>query len=507
MKYLRRNYLPWTVFLTGAGVLIIEVVATRILAPYFGNTIFTVSSVLTVVLAALSVGYYIGGRLADKQPRVRTFFAIILLGGLSVIALQWMQLLFLPALGRTLPLTTGPLITSTMLFFVPSLLLGMLSPFAIKLAEVQSKGQGLGSIVGTVFFFSTMGSIVGSLAAGFVLVPRFGVGSIILGVGVGLTLLGLVPLAIRGMSKKSVTKVGAVVLVFVLLHAFGMPQTGALYNKNGVYEKITIQDGQYAGRPARFLFQDRSASGAMFLDGDDLTYDYSKYYVLHEIFVPRVERSLVIGGGAYSIPKALLQDLPQAQVDALEIEPSLVELGHQYFNVPKNEPRLRMPIADGRRYLQEAQRPYDFIFSDVYGSYYSIPMHFTTKEFFQAAYDKLSDEGLFVANIIGNMDQRRPAFLMSEIKTLQTVFPNVYLYAVDDVTDAGRIQNLMLVGHKSSQRVEPSRAMLAKSEHEVIRNLHQQQVDISRFDLASHPVLTDDYAPVESWTGELLRRR
>lgn len=505
LNWLKRNYLPVTVFLTGAGVLIIEVVATRILSPYFGNTIFTVSSVLTVVLAALSLGYYIGGRISDKQPNDKAFFGIILLGGLSVLALHWIQILFLPTLGVLLPLTFGPLVTSALLFFIPSLLLGMLSPFAIKLAQVKAeKEQGLGSIVGSIFFFSTMGSIAGSLVAGYLLVPNFGVGSIILGVGIGLVALGIMPLLLLGMDKKTALKIGVVALVFALSYAFVSPTAGALYDKNGIYEKITITEGTYQDRPARFLFLDRSAAGAMFLDGDDLVYDYTKYYALHEIFTTDVNRALFIGGGAYSMPKALMNDLPEAQIDALEIEPKLVELGRQYFNLPDN-PRLNTPIADGRRFLHDSQTNYDYIFSDVYNSYYSIPMHFTTQEFFQLAYDKLNDNGVFIANVIGSIDLQKPSLLWSEVRTLQTVFPNVYVFGVDS-PDSTNIQNLILVGHKSAQPVLLNQETLDGSARDIIRALAEKQIDINQLKLADYPILTDDYAPVESWTSELLRR-
>lgn len=503
--WLKRNYLPITVFVTGAGVLVIEVVATRILSPYFGNTIFTVSSVLTVVLAALSLGYYVGGRISDKQPNNKTFFGIILVGGLSVLALHWAQVLILPTLGVLLPLTYGPLVTSVVLFFVPSLLLGMLSPFAIKLAQVKAvKDQGLGSIVGSIFFFSTMGSIAGSLAAGYLLVPNFGVGSIILGVGLGLVGLGIVPLLLLGMDKRTALKIGVVVLLFVLSHALVSPTTNALYDKNGVYEKITITEGTYQDRPARFLYSDRSASGAMFLDGDDLAYDYTKYYALHEVFTPDVNRALFIGGGAYSMPKALLKDLPEVQIDALEIEPELVDLSKKYFDLP-NDPRLNTPIADGRRFLHDAPTNYDYIFSDVYDSYYSIPMHFTTQDFFQLAYDKLNDDGVFMANIIGNLGEEKPSFLWSEVRTLQTIFPYVYVFAVGSPDDDSAVQNLILVGHKSSSPT--AFGQNENSHHQAIRELAGHQVDIHKYDLSDYQVLTDDYAPVESWTGGLLRSK
>lgn len=174
--------------------------------------------------------------------------------------------------------------------------------------------------------------------------------------------------------------------------------------------------------------------------------------------------------------------------------------------MPADEPRLNHAIADGRRWLHDTKEPYDLIFSDVYYSFYSIPMHFTTREFFQSAHDKLRQNGIFVANIIGSLDGRSPSLILSEVKTLQKVFPNVYLFAVRS-PDAHQAQNLILVGHKSDKPLKLETAELQSSKYPVIQNLAVHRVDISRFDLSAHPMLTDDYAPVESWTAELLRRR
>src|SRR3989344_7026318 len=189
MKYFKKFSLPFVVFLTGACVLIIEIVATRILSPYYGNTMFTVSSVIGIVLAALSVGYYFGGKYADKYPREKVFYSIILISGLSVILLHLLTLFLLPSLGYGLSIVSGPIISAIILFFTPSLLLGTLSPFAIKLQKQYFPEKGIGSITGEIFFWSTLGSIFGSLLAGFVLIPQFGISQIILAVAIILIIL------------------------------------------------------------------------------------------------------------------------------------------------------------------------------------------------------------------------------------------------------------------------------------------------------------------------------
>lgn len=504
-ELLKRVALPSTVFLTGAGILVVEIVATRILSPYFGNTIFTFSSVISVVLAALSVGYYIGGKLADRKPTMSVFYSIVLAGGIGVFVLYWLQALLLPSLGASLPLTTGPLIVSLLLFFIPSFVLGMLSPFAIALQKALFTDKGVGSASGEMFFYSTLGSIFGSLLAGYVLIPYLGVRATLIGVATVLMALGMGPLIALGADRRFLKKLSALILISVVVTFLMSPTTKAVYSHDGVYEKIVITDGVYEGRPARFLFQDRSASGAMYLDSDELAYSYTKYYTIHQLFAPDVKRALVIGGGAYSIPKALLQDQPFATVDVSEIEPKLYELSQRYFNVPKDHPRLNNYIEDGRRMLNDAPESYDFIYGDAYHSLYSLPTHLTTKEFFQTVYDKLNDKGVFIMNVIGSLDPKPPSVIMSEVRTLKEIFPHVYLFAVSS-PNTNDVQNLALVAHKSDREVVLDTDALAENPNEIIRTLPAKVVNLKSYDLQKYPVLTDNYSPIDSWTATLLRR-
>lgn len=506
MRFLRKAWLPAVVFLTGACVLVIEIVATRVLAPYFGNTIYSVSSVISVVLAALSVGYWFGGRLADRFPSKKLFFGIIALSGLLVLFMQFAQVVLLGEFGYKLPLASGPLVMSVVLFFVPSFVLGTLSPFAVTLLQKEAKGQGVGTTAGQIFFFSTLGSIAGSLSAGFVLIPLFGVSAILIGVGLVLFLLGIVPIAFLGIEKKFTVVVTALAGGLLLIAASSSPATpNAVYAKDGVYERITILDGFYNGRPTRFLQQDTSNSAAMYLDSDELAYSYTKYYALHNMFVPEVKRALVIGGGAYSIPKALLMELPDVQVDVSEIEPSLVELSKTYFRLP-DDPRLTHYIKDGRRMLHDTSHRYDLIFSDVYHSMYSIPAHFTTKEFMELARSKLTDNGIFMANLIGSLKTGGPSFVWSQIRTMQQVFPQVYLFAVGSPHSTGA-QNLIAIGSVGPERLNMRDIRWRASSNSVIANAPDHYVNTARVDLSQYPILTDDYAPVDFLASKVLPKR
>lgn len=514
MINLKKLTIPLFVFATGASILVIEVLAIRILAPYYGNTIITFSSVISVVLLALSLGYFAGGKLADKYPKEKLFYSIIAVSGIILIFLHALAIIILPVLGYIFPLTWGPLFFSGVLFFAPNFLLAMLSPFAIKLQKMGLPESDIGGVSGQIFFWSTLGSIFGSLSAGFILIPNFGINNIIFSLGLMLFILGMTPLYNKNW-KLEFLLAGIVVISFIVLikyfflnfSEFLQPFNGDIvYQKDSAYQKITVMDSFYGERPARFLIQDRNFSSAKFLDSPDqkdLAFDYTKYYILYQIFNHDLKQAFMIGGGAYSVPESLLNDFPGAQIDIAEIDPLIFEVGKKYFNVLEN-PRLHNFVADGRRLLHDSSKKYDFIFSDAYASYLSTPDHLTTKEFFRLSRNKLSDKGVFIANVVGSLSKADQNFLFSEIKTFKSVFENSYFFAVDS-PQSTKVQNVIFVGINGNETIDFNSDKIAKNENETIRNLPSKIIDVSQLNLSKHPILTDDFAPVEYLLSKELK--
>lgn len=505
--------LPATVFLTGACVLIIEITATRILSPFFGNTMFTVSSVISVVLAGLSIGYHYGGKLADKYPKIELFYAIIAFSGAVALFFYYIGNTLLPTISDNVSISTGSLISSILVFFVPSTLLGTASPFAVRLSKDFSPDTGVGSVSGNIFFWSTLGSIAGSLSAGFILIPRAGVNTLMVSVCTALFLLGLVPLFfLHGLKLKHIA-INASIFCFIGLIAFGSgealqnSQGDLVHQEDGLYEKIAIHDEVENNRPVRRFTQDKSKSGAMYLDTDDptdLVYDYTKYYELYKVFDVLPKNAYVIGGGAYSIPKALLYELPDVHVDVTEIEPSLYRLSKEYFNL-QDSPRLENHIIDGRQFLRRSDKKYDYIFSDVYYSYYSVPSHFTTREFFVTAKNGLAENGIFIASMVGNLKRNNPSLIMSELKTFKSVFPNSYFFATKSPSSL-KTQNIILVGingNKDADFITPSQDLIKNSP---LKELESKQIDLKRFEFKPYSMITDDYAPVDFLTAKILNQ-
>lgn len=492
------------VFVTGAAVLVIEVSATRILASYFGNTLYSFSSIISTVLGALSLGYYYGGRMADKNPSRRNFYLIIVYSGVSVLLLYVFSLFILPILGFLLSPMFGPLIASLALFFIPALLLGMLSPFAIKLQSEHAPPGTIGTISGEVFFWSTLGSIGGSLISGFFLIPSFGVDVIMVGLALALIIVGILGVGIGGISKKTAQNIGFLVFAGLIVSVGWWQGTHKkfLAVQDGIYEKLYVYDGTYEGKPTRFFFQDTTASGAMNLEDGGLAYEYTKYYDTHRVFNSGIKRALVIGGGIYSVPKHLLLDIPDVRVDVAEIEPSLYDLAKKYFGL-KDDPRLSNYVVDGRRFLHDSTDMYDFIFTDAYKSLYSMPVHLTTKEFFETANNKLASGGVFMANIIGSLSPKTPSFTLSEMRTFRSVFPNSYFFATKS-PNSTEPQNLIFVGFKSDQIQNLSSSEVLHDKNPLVRSLGEKLIDMNTFDFSQYTMFTDNYAPVEYYGARFL---
>jgi len=497
-----------SVTLTGMAVLIIEITATRLLTPYFGSSIYTFSSVISTILFALAAGYYLGGRIADRRPSERLFFGLIALAGFCVLLLQLLNAWLLPRIAYRLSLVEGPLVVSLLLFLLPALFLGMLSPFAIKLLH-RSESTGVGTAAGLVFFWSTLGSIAGSLAAGFWLIPGFGVSGIVVSVGLGLVLLGAIGLLVFGSERRIA---GSLVLIAGLaaigVTGFESPRDETLvYSADGLYEKIVIRDIPYRGRKARILMQDRNINSGMFLDDGRMAFDYTRYFELYRLFVPRLEHALAIGGGAYSVPRAILRDSPAARVDVAEIEPALFPLAQQYFGLPEDA-RLRNHVVDGRRFLQDSDQRYDLVFLDVYQSFASVPMQFATREFFRLVNDRLADDGVLIANYFGSLAGDTRPLILSLLKTMRGEFARVYLLATADPVSE-ELQNFIFIARHSASAGD---AVDLRSAREIdfsypeLRRAAEFELMPGEQELSEALVFSDDYAPVELYAARVLRR-
>lgn len=492
------RYLFGTVFLTGASVLVLEVAAVRLLSPHYGSSLYVFSSVLTVILAALSIGYWYGGRRADRKHSYQDLYCIIGLSGNLVIALLIAAQLLLPNLSADFSVKTGPLVFSFVLFFIPAFLLGVVSPYIIKLQSLHTDPKHIGGVVGQTFFWGTFGSIAGSIATGFVLIPSLGVHQSILLTGIVLTAIGCVtPYFMKSPLRPifTVLYISIALTLTALSYSYQHKlKTLYVYHSDGLYSSITVTDTKLGGRPVRIMRRDINNSSGIYLDSDELVFPYAQTALLHETLTPHAERFLLIGGGAYTIPRTLTKRTPELSIDVVEIEPVLYEIGKTYFDLSDTK-NIHNHAMDARVFLRNTNAMYDAIFGDAFGTDGAVPFHLTTTEFFEALRSHMNENGVLIMNFIGIPKTTRPSLTGSFIKTITSVFPNTRAFALvsEDLT---RRQNIIFVSRNGNEPITIDDFKIVDYLGDV-QLLQDTELDLSAYHLEFEYLFTDDRAPVE----------
>jgi spermidine synthase len=208
-----------------------------------------------------------------------------------------------------------------------------------------------------------------------------------------------------------------------------------------------------------------------------------------------MKKTLLIGGGTFGYPRHFLRSFPEAEMDVVEIDPGLVHIARSHFFL-EDDPRLAIHIEDGRTYLNRCRTSYDVIFGDAFKSYYSIPFQLSTLEAIQKKYDLLNDGGLVVLNLISALEGRKSQFLKAELATYRKVFPQVLIFPVMSALHKEEVQNIILVAFKSEV------GALLISDDQQTASLLERRFDVPLPD--GQIILTDDFAPVERYTNELM---
>lgn len=491
---MKNSILALVVFLCGAMVMVYEIVGSRVVGPYVGTSLFVWTSLIGVILLSLSMGYWIGGYLADKWPEARILAWIILLSALLVLLTTLLKERVLTYLvGHFTDLRVNSVIGAIVLFAPAALLLGMVSPYAVRLSMKEVSGSG--KTVGRLYAISTIGSIAGTFAAGFWLIPAMGHKNVLFLVTF---ILSACAMMIFVSGRKIPGSVAGILFMLLLSWFFfkSVTRTYAYIDTDSSYNRILIYDSKdyETGKDIKILRINDERSSAIFRDSSGIVFRVLKYYHLVSHFNPGFKHTLMIGGSGYSYPMDFLSRFPDAHIDVVEIDPMLTELAKIHFGL-KDHPRLRIFHEDGRTFLNQSTARYDAIFMDAYKSQLTVPYQLTTLEAVEKMYQMLNPEGLVMANIISCLDNKRNHFLAAELATYKAVFPQVVLLAVKSKTQADLLQNFMLIAVKSTQEIS--------FENE------DQELDSYLQNVIHHtfppiPVLTDDYAPVEFYANRLL---
>ncbi|HKM77468.1 MAG TPA: fused MFS/spermidine synthase [Candidatus Bathyarchaeia archaeon] len=494
------------VFISGAAVMALELLGSRLLAPVFGNSIFVWGSLIGVVLAALSTGYYLGGRLADRQPNLHTLSGLILAAGLLIVALP---ALTPPVLDAIVKLNVGerysPVIATIFLLAPPSILLGMVSPFAVRLATRTV--ERVGGASGNLYALSTLGSIVGTFLTVFVLIPEFGVNKIILAIGMTLLIVAFLGLGSR---MKVLVLIILIILPFaapymvsrrLTIATYTLALGDTIYETDTPYHHLQIADSYDLAHQStiRILILDDNLHSAMDLkDPNRTVFPYTDYFHLGFLLNPNITRVLFIGGGGFTGPKKFLRNYPSVQVDVVEIDPEVIKVAEQYFLVDARDSRLHIYTGDGRIFLHETAQKYDLIVLDAYSRSY-VPFHLMTAEFFKEVVGHLNAKGCVISNLISGISSNDDQLLVAEVNTMHTVFPNVYIFPVSGAS-VPSVQNVILLATLLPQHLSEADFENLTATDAATR-IPGLGVDVMNYFMISQnnsPILTDNYAPVET---------
>ena len=482
-------------FICGAAVMVLEMAGARVIAPHLGTSIVVWTALIGVILAAMSLGYWLGGRAGDKNPSARKLGMIIAGGALFVLLAAVAHAPVLNAVASArLSLHISAIVAAVLLFAAPAVFLGMVSPYIIQVRLLDYDESKTGSVMGRFFALSTIGSIVGTFLGGYWLISWFGTRVILYAVAAVLALAAMLVMPRR-------RKIPGALLLGLCLGLGGYNLLAANENlASGIardtrYNHLRVQDGFRGGDPMRFLITDPGSvqSGMLLNNPDKLAFDYTEHYALAWHILPEAKNFLMLGGGGYSVPKYLLASKPEAIVDVVEIDPGITQVAKEFFFL-KDNPGLHIFHEDARVFLnrnaEETPGRYDIIMGDTFSSNYNIPFHLGTVECAQRIKVLLRDNGVFVCNIISAITGDQGRILRGIHAAFAEVFPQTHIFPVTYPENGSVQQNVMLVALKTPRPFPLAwdgtmQAMLSKEWK------HPLPSDV--------PALRDDYAPVERY--------
>jgi predicted membrane-bound spermidine synthase len=494
-------------FVTGAIVMSFEMLGSRYLNPYFGSGIYTWAALISTVLTALTAGYFLGGWLADRTASPTVLGSVVLVASAYLLALPGFSDPILDyVLADIDDVRIGSLLASFAILFFPVTLLGVFSPFAIRL--MLRSPQRSGVVSGTVYGVSTAGSIVGTLGTTFFLIPLIGTKAIThwlggAGVVCGLLLLAL-PL-LEGRRPRAAMLLAAAVLTALALSA-DVSDAESLIDEGVRAAMLKRPDGRVAHIESEYndifinkrrgelimAFQlkgwDYTESVTNLLDPDDLPLRYSQVMTIATIYPQEPKKILMIGLGGGTISTYLGRFLPEATIDTVEIDRRVIETAKKFFGLRENE-RVRYLDGDGRVFLNRNKDFYDLILVDAYHGGY-VPFHLLTKEFYSLLKQRLSPGGAAAFNVHDGTK-----LYASTVKTLGEVFPTLDLYP----TGVGEVIAVVTANAASDQEALANRAAALQERYNFrfpLPQIVQRRLDKPESQAADGVLITDDFAPV-----------
>ncbi|HEX7529276.1 MAG TPA: fused MFS/spermidine synthase [Thermoanaerobaculia bacterium] len=491
------------VFLSGAALMGLEIVGSRILAPVFGNSLFVWGALITTFLAALALGYALGGRFADRRPDPETLAALLAGSGVLLFVIFASPEGLLAALGRVpVPERFRALVASALLFGPPSVVMGMVTPFAVRLAARDIRT--VGSAAGRFSALSTAGSILGTFATAFFLIPTFPTRPILFSLGSSLLVASLLVPARRLARRVAVVVVAAaagaaVYTVAPVVVRPPLPVGTLVYEKETAYHRLRVVDQGLR----RALFFDRSTQGFVPVRPGVETDQYYTDGLVLGLALAEDPRSVVaIGLGAGMAQTVLSARAPEIATTSIEIDPEVVDVARRFFGFAPDG-NDRVIVGDGRRELDAQVAATDVVLLDAYFSE-SIPFHLVTEEFDALCKRKMTPRGALAVNFAGLLTGKGNALFWASVKTLQKVFPCVYIFSSELASGQPTFKgNAIVVATRSPDRFD--RETVASRGRALATRLKRPGVEAwstylyeGEIRTGDVPILTDAYSPTDA---------
>jgi len=418
------------VFALGVQTMIVELSLPRLLAPVFGNTLFCWTAAISVVLAALAVGYHLGGMLSTRKTGSHSQ----LIWWLAAFSSAWVVLVGLMG-DRVVKVFSGtgmilgPLVVTLILAVPPAGIGATVLPICVALTAKQA---GSGKSAGRLYAFSTVGSVLGVLVTGYLLLPMLGVS------GSYYSAAAFV-FATFFLGRKFIAGIFGLIVVVLLYTAVSAHRTdNVLMDKSNGYHRIKVVSAK-KDPAVRSLIVDSALEGAVKLGSKNPGLKYQRHGVIIAEKLPGIKRCFFLGGGTFSMPGFIKHRHPDVVVDVAEIDKDIVDAAGRFFEL---SPDLNVYVGDARRVLSARPTSYDLIMNDAFHGLRRIPFHLVTRQFHQLVAEKLTPGGVYAVNVMGHFLESR--LVNSMIKTLKSDFTHVNVVRVG----AREIQNIWLLAGK-----------------------------------------------------------
>lgn len=489
------------VLIGGASVMVVEILGSRVLAPSFGTTLHVWSALITVTLAALAVGYAVGGRLADRRPGLGTLMTVMAIAAGTLLLSDVITRPVLRAAYGT-GMVTGTFVAAILLFLPTLFLLGMVSPMSVRAAANE---QQLGTSVGNLYALSTVGSVAGSLSVSLLLIPNMTVHAAMIATAIALSIIPLIYLLTRSRKQAALLLVVGMALGVTTTKVLGDEADREIFYKNEAYPVTARVPSSYGDlvvsdhKGVRYLFLNGVQQGSMIGDVSYARYAYGLERLATAKGTPK--KMLIWGLGAGVYARAMAE--AGTQVTVIEIDPMSEKVAREHFGLPSS---VKVIIGDARTETVRLTEKYDVIVLDAFSGD-TPPFHLLTQEAFQSLKECLAPNGLIVANIVGGISGDESRVVSSVVATMETVFGKISVFSPNWYLSGKRPNFVSTMFLVTGDLPETPAPFTMKVYEEIRRSNYIDSVLASRLELPRDKavILTDDYAPLEAWSDAAVQ--